>query len=419
MREGAVEPISDSSGAASRWAWSIFALALLLRAAWALYSWQRAGWYLSYDDERLHWELATNLATKFELVGEGWHAPRMPFYPALLACFTPLGAWGVLAARLLQAILGAITAGLVLRWTGEALGTRAGRAAGLLAAVDPFAIFFANLLLTEVVYSLLLVLGGWLIWRVARRKNVTAGTIFAGSAVLAATALTRPETVFLLPPLWIVLLIFAVSRRTAAAFIACSAVLTLSGLGGWAARNANVLGAPVWLTTNGGVTLYDGVGPQARGDSDQSFLGSMNSLIGLSEVDRDRALTRAAWNEMLSDPGRIARLAWIKLRRTWSLTPNVAEYRSGAAAWVGAAYTGLLLALAMIGAARCMRTLGPGAQAALSLAATPIFVITLLACVFVGSVRYRVPLMPLLVVCSGAAIGERQRDQSATVTPAE
>lgn len=406
MREGAVAATTDSSRAAARWACGIFALALVLRAGWVLFCWQRDGAALSYDDERLHWELGRNLATRFELVSEdGRRAARMPVYPALLAACEPLGLRGVLAARLLQALCGALTAVIVMRWVASAGGVRAGRIAGTLAAVDPFAIFFVNLLLTEVIFSLLLALALWQTWRVGTRRGLALRKIVVGSAALAAAALTRPETIFLLPVVWLVLAIFALSRRAVIAFVACSFALTLIALGGWAVRNAQVLGAPVWLSTNGGVTLYDGLGPQARGDSDQSFLQGLPALNHLNEVERDRALTRAAWSEALADPARVARLAWVKLRRTWSLLPNVAEYRSGAAASAGAGYTGVLLGLAMIGAARVLRSRDLGARGTLLLAAAPIFVITLLSCVFVGSVRYRVPVMPMLAVCGASAFG--------------
>src|SRR5690606_15048502 len=96
-------------------------------------------------------------------------------------------------------------------------------------------------------------------------------------------------------------------------------------------------------------------GPQARGDSDQTFLREVPELAGLGEVERDRALYRLALEQMRRDPGRVLELAWIKFRRTWSPTPNVEEYRRGAAALVGAAFTVAVLVLAAVGLVRQAR----------------------------------------------------------------
>lgn len=389
-----------------RWGGGIFLLALLLRLGWVALSWGRDGAALPWDDERLHWQLARNLVTQGALVSDdGRHAARLPLYPAYLGIFATVGESGVLAARGGQALLGALTALLVWRWARDALGRWAGRLSGVLVAVDPFGVFFANLLLTEVLFALLLVLLAERAWRTTLGARRALASAAAFGAVAALAALTRPEAIFLLPVLWLGIAAFSAARGAALRAIGVSTLLSALVLTPWALRNQQVLGAPVWLSTNGGVTLYDGQGPQARGGSDQSFLREMPQLAALGERERDRALQEAALRQMSADPARVAWLAWVKLRRTWSLFPNVEEYRSGAAAWAGAAYSALLMALALIGAARALRPDRAPARATVVLAAGPILGVTLLACVFVGSVRYRVPLMPLLAVCGGAALG--------------
>lgn len=135
----------------------VVAAALILRVAWVLMCWRQGGAALEFDDERLHWQLAVNLVRDGLLVSDdGRAAARMPAYPLYLAAFAGLGETGVLLARLGQALLGAACAGVACAWVRSAVGPRAGLLAGVLVAVDPFGVFFCNLLLNEVAFSLVL-----------------------------------------------------------------------------------------------------------------------------------------------------------------------------------------------------------------------------------------------------------------------
>lgn len=404
--------------------------AFALRAGWVMYSWQPQaaalpgeGVALAYDDERLHWQLATNLAHAGGLVSDdGRHAARMPLYPLFLGAFAGLGGYGILVARLVQAIFGAATVGIIYAWLDAAAGRRAGLVGGVLAACDPFAVFFANLLLTEVLFTLLLVglcAGAWWVVRAGR----PAWASWLGVAVVGALAvLTRPSVLALLPVLWVLVAWRARDWRV----LLCPAALILLLLP-WGLRNKAVLGSYCWLSSNGGVTLYDGVGPQADGSSNQAFLAELPELNGLGEVQRDRRLQHLAIEHMRQNPGHVVRLALIKLRRTWSPTPNVAEHRTGGAAMVGAAYTVVLMLGAVAGLVVAWRRHDRGAgqrsdgQAQTSVDARrggrwlhvfvwlPIVYFTLLHCVYIGSVRYRVPLMPVLAAGAGAAWAVQRR----------
>ncbi|MBK8913871.1 MAG: glycosyltransferase family 39 protein [Phycisphaerales bacterium] len=405
-----------------------FALALLLRVAWVLVapppeasavppptgtSADHAAPALYYPDEQLHWQLADNLLHHGILASaDRQYAARMPLYPALLAPFTAAGPDGAAAARLLQALLGAATALLAARLGGRLAGVRGAWLAGLLVAVDPFAIFFTNLLLTETIFSLLLVATVSAACSAVQTVRPAPVTVLALAAGSAALLMTRPSVAALLPILWLLaaygatgsagavrLLSWRGLRCMTASAAACALALAL-----WGGRNLAVLGSPAWLSTNGGITLYDAQGPQARGDSDQSFLKKMPAVAALPEVERDRELGRLAREQMLRDPARVAQLALVKLARTWNPFPNVAEHRAERSAWAGAIYTLTLLALAIVGAVRLRRT---GAWRLMALLLAPVLYFTLVHMIYVGSVRYRVPVMPLLAVVGCAAISPR------------
>ncbi len=397
-------------------------LALLLRLGWIAYAGWTSGGGFSYDDERLHWQLGRNLVTGGALVSDdGRYAARMPLYPLLLAPFAALGGAGVLLARVAQATIGAATVALLYSLAREGLGRRAALLAGLLLALDPFSIFFANLLLTEVAFTCVAVGLTLAVWRLLRNPR-SAAALISVALLGGAAVFTRPSSLGWVGALWVVLAIFGPSRPRAMAqvFLCATALAVL--LVNWGARNQRVIGEYALLSTNGGVTLYDAQGPQADGSSNQAFLREMPELEGLNEPQRDRRLRELAVTQMRSDPARVARLAWVKFLRTWSLTPNEANHRSGATAVASAAFTGLVLLAALTALARSAlrrarraapakdgrdaRGAPPGARRGLfyALLLLPIVYFTVVHCVYVGSLRYRIPLMPFLEVLAAAAV---------------
>ncbi len=400
----------------------VLLLALLPRLTWVGYRSLSADVRFEYPDEALHWQLAENLVQRGALVSDdGRYAARMPVYPLALAPFAALsgrGEDGPALARLAQAVLGACTVAIAAAWAGAAGGRRAGWLVGLASAFDPFAVFFSSLLLTEVLFTFLAVAAAAMVWRQhAGADPPAAASTLLIALLLTAAVMTRPSAAG-----WVLALaaiaILAPGRsadraRRAAMLVVVAAV----GFLPWGLRNYALLGEPAWLSTNGGVTLYDAQGPQADGSSNQAFLTDLRQrpeLAELNEAEFDAALRSLAIQQMRRDPQRVFSLAAAKFRRTWSLTPNVAEYRSGAAAIAGAAYTALVLAAALGGllallfspARRHMRGL-PMLLGVTWLAAA---YFTFVHCFYVGSVRYRVPLMPMLCVAATPLLAGRPRD---------
>jgi 4-amino-4-deoxy-L-arabinose transferase-like glycosyltransferase len=381
-----------------------------LRCGWVSYYWFRYGPALEFDDERLHWELASNLARDGVLVSnDGRYAARMPLYPLFLSLFAGAGVSGILAARLAQALLSAVLTFCVWRLAQTAAGPRAGLVAGAISCLDPFAIFFCNLLLTETVFSLLAVVLTGSAWKLLtasgdRRLAGTAGFAAAG----AAAVLTRPTTLGWLILLWLSILMLCPNRRRAAAVLVTSVVLLVLAMLPWGLRNRRQIGACAWLSTNGGVTLYDGQGPQADGSSNQAFLAEMPELAGLNEVQRDRRLRELALAQIQADPQRVLRLAAVKFKRIWNPVPNVTTYRRAPIALASAVFTAATLLLAIAGLTRAFIFRSREYLAYQFLLWLPVVYFTLVHCIFVGSVRYRVPLMPILALAAGLTAAPRR-----------
>jgi hypothetical protein len=278
----------------------------------------------------------------------------------------------------------------------------------LLVCCDPFAIFFGNLLLTEVLFTLLAIALSACAWAAFARPGTARWSLLGVALLGPAALLTRPSAVLWIPLLWLLIAFFAADhRRTLVRLLLCPACLILLMLP-WGLRNKAVLGSFAWLSTNGGVTLYDAQGPQADGSSNQAFLAKMPELVRLGEIERDRTLTRLALAQMRADPAGVLRLAGAKFARMWSLTPNVPEYRAGRAAWAGAAYTLVLLSGAAAGLVATLlmrpRAVRPETRKLHALLWLAVVYFALVHSVYVGSVRYRVPLLPFLGLAAATAL---------------
>jgi hypothetical protein len=396
-----------------RWVPILLALAGGLRVGWvtARYSGDRSE-QLEYPDEEAYCQIARSLAAGQGLVDEfGYRATYMPGYPGFLALLAGLP-HSLFWTRLVQALLGAWLAPatylLARRWLAMAgpEGNTPGEGdllpvlAGLAVAVDPFLLFFSGLLLTETLFALCLATA-WLVLLPMCQANrrIGASSVIGTALLLWLCLMLRPSSAIL------VLLVPAVvvlPRRfdraglmTAAAVVA----LVLAGLAPWAIRNYRVIGQWRWLTTRGGISLYDAVRPGSSGESDLADTKSLPELQGLDELHWDAYFRAKARAEIRRDPMRIVSLAGRKFLRTWSLRPNVEAYHQGAAAIVGASWTTAVLVLAAAGWWRYRRALG-----AWLVLLSPVIAFTLLHMVFVGSVRYRLPLMPMMLVLSAAGL---------------
>jgi 4-amino-4-deoxy-L-arabinose transferase-like glycosyltransferase len=409
-------------------AW-VFVLALALRMAWVLWQSASAGapadfnQILSYPDEARHWELALNLTTEGEMItSEGRYASRQPIYPLFLAPFTYLGTTGIGLARLAQAVMGALTVMIVYRFARRAIGVEAGVLAGLLVCFDPYAVYFCNLLLNETLFTLIAVGLAYGCWKsLSNAPDLRFAGLFTIATCGPLAILTKSSCAG-----WVILVMLLASlpertfARQARVFGIMAGVCLVVMLP-WTIRNRVVLGEFSWLGTNGGISLYDGVHKDAKGDSDQrAFLDVLEqdpNFLALTEAERDRELSRLSWQAIKQDKWRITKLAGTKILRTWSPWPNNPEHRNGLSAWVGALFTIAVLLATVVGSVRLLRERRPVGSGnrrpsnawLLVILLLPAFYFTAVHSVYVGSLRYRLPVMPMLCVVAGASIASGPR----------
>ena len=363
-------------------------------------------------DEVQYWNMAQSIADGQGLEDElGYRASRMPLYPVLLAPFAKLTN-GFAFALALQAVLSALACGFtaLLAWriAPERIRALAGVIAGLLVAFDPFLIYFCRLLLTESLFVCALCALLAVSWPVTEKESRCGPWRWLISGVLCGLCVyLRPSALGLVVGWWGFVLFRRRFDKTALLGMCGWALMLVLMLSPWAARNKSVTGEWVWLTTRLGISLYDGVHPQATGASN---LGDIKST-GQHELAWNREFKTKAWQHIRTEPGRIIRLAGHKFARTWNLWPNAEGYRS---VWIKVTlgtWTALILLAAAWGTK--MMRVAPVVIMGLLL---PAIYFTLLHMLFVGSVRYRLPAMPMIAVLSAVGIASLLKRPSRTRT---
>jgi hypothetical protein len=202
------------------------------------------------------------------------------------------------------------------------------------------------------------------------------------------------------PAYALVLMLLSHLRMVAVVYGALLVAGALVVLVPWGLRNQRVTGHFVLTTLWAGPSLYDGLNPDATGDSDMTFYDRDNLMAhGLSEYDVDRHYRRAAWDFAREHPGRVLQLAFIKLGRFWSPIPNAEQFDAWPVrAAVAASFVPMVL-LALMGGWQLRANLW-----AVALTAGPILYFTVLHMVFVSSLRYRLPAEYPLLVLSAAGV---------------
>ena len=401
----------------------LFAVALTLRVVYAFFA-TGPGAVPSSDPaeyDQVSWNLIRGLG--FSL-GEGANAHPTAFVPPVVPWLTSLvyAVFGrdYFAAVLLQCVIGAIVPLLVSRLGSLLFGGGIGWIAGWLAAVHPLLVFFSGYLLTETAFCATLLLA--LIATTEWVRQPERGRAIAAGLAWGLASLTRP-TALLMPFVmaawaWVPLGLSVGARVRVRQFVLVAIGVIVLVLP-WTLRNAAVLGAPIPVTTGSGRALLDSNNPMAWDDPERRGGAHIDlqaepyrtMLSGGTEVERDARARAYAWNFIFSRPGDWPGVAWAKFTRFWRFQAE----GGGTGGWQrSGSPLGRLLSVVdpfLVWSLVVMPLAAWGAAVALTgprrwFQSMPLWVITyftLLALVFWGSLRMRVPVEPLVVLL--AAVG--------------
>lgn len=325
-------------------------------------------------------------------------AKRTPGYPLFITSVFKVFGRNFNAVRGVQCVLDVVTTALVF---GLALVLTGSRAAALLAAlgyaVYPPAILSTTYIMTETLYTLLLMLFTLACVLALKAKSLTL--YLASGIMLGLAVLTRPG-VFLLPIAVLVVALFV--RRRAWRGVVILMVAFAVTMFPWGFRNKQALGKFTATSTLMGHNLYKGNHLPSQG----AYFWSTDSLLtpelkqrltGVSEIQRDSILQSEAVKMMLENKGGTALLMLKKTARLWF---NLGYGRPASRRTLALAVLhSFLIGFAFLGVSRI-----PSELRYLSIIPiTTILFSSLMYLIAASEVRFVFPLIPLLLPYS--AIG--------------
>ena len=408
------------------WPHLLFLIAVVLRLAYSATKSNDPASLMNLPDQTEYWQIARSI-----LQGEGLrfddtqaseylYAFRMPGYPLLVAaCGAALP-----IVRAAQAGLDGASVLAVYFLARRLRGATAGIVAGMLVALHPYLIYYSATLLSETLFTAMLTWGTYCL--LSPKPNARR----AGLLILVASVFVRPSAIGL--GIAAAGVVGWSGRRPwlRAPVAAMNATIVLTCLLAlWAARNKAVLHAVILTTTNSGYTAYDSFNANADGSSDQApFRTKMTDpavaaalgvplsdpymqwrrLRELGEVGRNDLFTRLAWHDTRQHPGRVVTLALAKLGRFWSPWPLSQDFGDRRYVIVGSAFVVPFFVLVIVG----LRRGGLGRRTTVILLLPAVY-FSAVHCVFVGSLRYRVPCDVPLAVLAGCGAASLVRPKAA------
>lgn len=419
-------PPSVTAGSLGRRGWLaltiVLGLALLMRCAYLLAQ-PGADPFLEHPfvDGKLYLEWARALvAGTHEQEGAFYHAP---LYPHVLALFLRLTGDSVRGVFLLQSLLSLGTAGLLGCISARRFGALAGVATAALVAFHQPVVFFAATPMGETL-ALFLLAGALLL-----RERESGQARLAAGLVLGLSALARPNFLFvgLVLGAWDLL---RKDWRRAGAYAAGAALVLVPV----AIRNLSASGHFVPISSNGGVTLYHGNAPDARGiyqaipgtsgdperqREETTQIAQRESKQNLDPVEADAWWGARARAARLDDPvGTLRLLLWRTLLSVdnhehaldydplLDANPWRPVLRFAGADVPGGGTQIFLVPFALLFALSTVALVARGARASGGVAVWgPILACLATPALFYVSCRYRLPLAVLLALPAGCGCG--------------
>lgn len=318
-------------------------------------------------------------------------------YPLYLVGVYRLFEPGVLAARLIQAVIGGAGMGWLIYRIGTRLaGQRVGLAGTGLFAVYGYWIYYNAALMTETFFTLALLVA--LDRALALQEKQTLRRWAGLGAALGVASLLRQTALFLIP-VFLAWLAWTLRRSIQWRGLAMAALLPAVLIAPVTLRNQHVYHQFLLLNSNSGYAWYASVNPGlgTRWDADKVVVPVPDGLAGLNEAQLDRELSRRALNTVLADPGRIAALTISKALDQFRFWPSPQSggfsnlIRVGSFGW----YLPLMLA-GWVLSARRWRAYLPVYLAAVVLSAVHILTWP--------AARYRLPVDALMMPAAGLAL---------------
>ena len=356
--------------------------------------------FLIEGDANGYWELAQKIASgqDYSIYTPPRQVLRTPGFPLLLAASIKVFGKSIFAASLLMAVVGTGCCWLTWLLARRVTCDSVANVALLIVAISPLQIGSNVQILSETLFSFGLLACLIPLTRLVQQPDKThLAHSFVAGILTGLTTLVRPG--WILWP-WASSLLVVVwtrqawrSRILAVSLIFVGCYLALLP---WAWRNHNVTGHWIFTSLWSGPSLYDGLHPGATGASDMAFVDTENVFSTMSEYDANAHYKQRAFEYAVKNPGRTIELAWLKAGRYLSPTLNAAGFSGGPASLVSLAWYTAFSGLVATGLVALRKR-----PVVIALLTGPFLQFLVVHMVFVGSIRYRLPVeFPLSVIAA-------------------
>ncbi|HET7091207.1 MAG TPA: glycosyltransferase, partial [Anaerolineae bacterium] len=339
---------------------------------------------------------------------EDWHASSFmpPLYPAFVALTMAVaGDQFFVVLRLAQVLVFALGCFFSYGITQEMWGrTGAALLAALGAAVYPP--FVGHVAQASTAIFDVVLLQGFVFFALVGLRRGLARDFLAAGVWLGLAGLTRAPALVAAAAVPVGLAARRRSRAEVMRLTGVTLIGALAVLAPWLIRNLSVQGAPVLISTNGGINFWIGNHSGAAGEFDFAALAQMlDRTRGMSETERDAFFYVQATNFIQQRPGEFLGLLAQKLAYFLWFRPSFGDAYQELGAVVGPARVmymlsyAVLLPLALVGVMatlRHWRHLAPVYVVVLGYSLVTIF--------FFVATRFRAPIEAYLIAFAAYAL---------------
>jgi len=363
---------------------------------------------VTFGDETRFISEAVHFANtgEFRVRGDkAWEMPLVGSFYGIIYYMTGSEEGLIYSVRFLQSLMLILQAFLISKITMIIFKDRlASKIAFVWILFYPFLVYYQGLLLSETIFITFLIASFYYLYKWQedsfKGKNLYLFLTFSIFALYA-----KATTSFLVPlvaPIFFFLIKRDFTRTIKVLFI--SILFYIALLSPWWIRNYILLDTFVPFTTSNAMNLYLGNNPGNKyGGCDWRFDVEQDKVTdirgNINEVERNRAFNLEAKKFISENPQRFFELAWLKLKRFYSLIPNADGFKDGIYKWITIATFGPVLVFTFFGMLIGIRYTNK---------LLPIYLLivyfTLIHSIIISSLRYRLPIEPFMVVIAAFGI---------------
>jgi 4-amino-4-deoxy-L-arabinose transferase-like glycosyltransferase len=300
-----------------------FLLALILRVSFILTLDNSVDVWGDWWDE-LGWKIASGkgywVNNPYFQDGPKFYAWRSPGFPLFLAFIYKIFGHSFLSAKIGLAILSSITTIILFFLEKILIDEKAGIWASLIYSIYPPSIFWTGYLAPETISAFLLLLSIFLILK-GELENKKIVYFILGGLSLGYLYITRP-TFLALAPFLLIILLLKHKRKILPHLITMSIFMSIFPLF-WGIRNFKILNHFVFTSTEGGIVFFIANNEYSLNNPSGFYHAeNIEEFKGLSEVEIDKLLYKKTFEFIKKNPELYVKLVFDRFLRFWRFYPH-------------------------------------------------------------------------------------------------